>query len=101
MSTESKGKGDPPRNSPGRRIPSFPVRRGLLDGIVWTAVGVTLVVHAGVIATMGWIEGEPSGTSSASAQMLRVLIAIAFACVGGGALYLGARRFRSNPPEAQ
>jgi hypothetical protein len=71
-----------------------------MDGIVWIAVGMTLVAHAGVIASLGWIEGDVPGPSPVGTPTLRVLIAIAFACVGGGALYLGTRRLRSNRPGA-
>jgi hypothetical protein len=71
-----------------------------MDGIVWTAVGTALVVHAGFIVSLGWIGGEASAPSSLGAAVLRALVAFAFACVGGAALYLGVRRFRSDAPRS-
>jgi hypothetical protein len=68
------------------------VRARIIDGIVWLAVGVSLIGQAGFLVTMNWWPGESAVPTSLPPEVASAIVAIGFVTVGLGALTIGVRR---------
>ena len=71
--------------------------RHLRDGIEWLAVGVSLVVQAGVIVALAYLADPPADPAARLRLMIEYgVVALAFLATGGGAFYLAVRRIRAG-----
>jgi hypothetical protein len=82
------------RFSRGASIPSMTVKAWLLDGIIWVAVGVSLIAEAGFLVAISW---WPSGdavlpSDGVPPSVAGTIVAIGFVVVGAGAFGVGVRR---------
>ena len=84
------------RNVGGPGLPSILVKRRFLDGIIWLAVGVSLVAQGGFIFFLdAWpTEVVRPPRDAATSLVATSMVGVAFLLAGVGALYLGVRRLR-------
>ena len=77
----------------GSSVPSLQVKGRLLDGIVWVAVGVSLMAQAGFLLAMVWWTPDASVPSDGiPPSIASAVVATAFIVLGAGALGIGVRR---------
>jgi hypothetical protein len=74
-------------------LPSMTVRAWLLDGIIWVAVGVSLLAQAGFLMAMSWWPSDtPLLSDGVPPPVAGTIVAGGFAVVGAGAFGVGVRR---------
>jgi hypothetical protein len=74
-------------------LPSLLVKGWLVDGIVWVAVGVSLMAQAGFLMAMNWWPSDvPPPSDGVPPSVAGGIVAFAFVVLGVGALGVGVRR---------
>ena len=69
------------------------VKGRILDGIVWVAVGVSLMAQAGFLVAMSWWPPEiPLPSDGIPPSVASAVVAMAFAILGACAFGIGVRR---------
>jgi len=69
------------------------VKGWLVDGIVWVAVGVSLMAQAGFLMAMSWYPSDvPPPSDGVPASVAGAIVAFAFVVLGAGAFGVGVRR---------
>jgi hypothetical protein len=66
----------------------------LRDGIEWFAVGLSLLVQAGVVLALVYIDTPADPSAQMRMLIEHGLVALAFLATAVGAFYLAARRVR-------
>ena len=66
----------------------------LVDGIVWVAVGVSLMAQAGFLMAMSWWPSSdaPPPSDGVPPSVAGAIVATAFVVLGAGAFGVGVRR---------
>ena len=70
----------------------MPVKSRVIDGIVWLAVGVSLVGQAGFLVAMNWWPEGSSATDAIPSSVAGGIVAVGFVAVGLGAFAIGVRQ---------
>jgi hypothetical protein len=70
------------------------VKSWLFDGIVWVAVGVTLLAQAVFVVSIGWWPAEDGAPTSVPPTVAGAIVAGGFVVAGVVALTVGVRRLR-------
>jgi uncharacterized membrane protein YhaH (DUF805 family) len=70
------------------------VKRWWFDGIVWLAVGISLVAQAGFLVSMSWFTTEAPPSDAIPATVASAVVGGCFLVVGFAALGVGVRRMR-------
>jgi hypothetical protein len=69
------------------------VKGRLFDGIVWVAVGVSLIAQAGFLMAMNWWPSDtPPPSDGVPPSVAGGIVAVAFVALGTGAFGIGVRR---------
>ena len=69
------------------------VKGRVVDGIVWVAVGVSLIAQAGCLMAMSWWPPDgPLPSDGVPPSVAASIVAVAFVAAGGGAFIVGVRR---------
>lgn len=78
------------------------MKRWWFDGIVWLAVGTSLVAQAGFLVGMGWLATDvPTPGDAIPPTVASAVVAGGFLVVGFAALGIGVRRMRIGRPAAE
>jgi hypothetical protein len=69
------------------------VKAWLVDGIVWVAVGLSLMAQAGFLMAMTWWPSDaPQPSDGVPPSVAGAIVAVAFVVLGVGAFGVGVRR---------
>ncbi len=68
------------------------VKSRVIDGMVWLAVGVSLVGQAGFLVAMDWWPKNSSASDGIPSSVAGGIVAVGFVTVGLGAVVIGVRQ---------